>query len=56
MVTAMLENAVTPLLDALGPDAPLLLHRSLRRAVARVSARGRTDVPSIDGVRTALGD
>ncbi|MEU2540984.1 hypothetical protein [Streptomyces iakyrus] len=56
MVTAMLENAVIPLLDALGQDAPLLLHRALRRAVACVSARGRTDVPSIDGVRTALGD
>ncbi|MET9679948.1 hypothetical protein [Streptomyces coeruleorubidus] len=56
MVTAMLENAATPLLDALGPDAALLLHRALRRAVACVSPRGRTDVPSIDGVRTALGD
>jgi hypothetical protein len=55
MAAAMLENAVAPLLEALGPDAPLLLHRALRRAVACVSAQGRTDVPSIDGVRTALG-
>lgn len=56
MATAMLENAVTPLLDALGPDAPFLLHRALRRAVACTSAPGDTEMPSIDGVRTALGE
>ncbi|MFJ8016730.1 hypothetical protein [Streptomyces sp. NPDC096339] len=56
MTTAMLENAVTPLLDALGPDAPFLLHRALRRAVTCASAPGDSDIPSIDGVRTALGE
>ncbi|KUN53001.1 hypothetical protein AQJ46_50570 [Streptomyces canus] len=54
MATALLENAVGPLLDALGTDGAILLHRAVRRALACTSTRDTGD--SIDGVRTTLGD
>ncbi|MFJ6784696.1 hypothetical protein [Streptomyces yangpuensis] len=56
MATAMLENAVAPLLDALGPDAPFLLDCALRGAAACTSAPGDTEAPSLYGVRAALGE
>ncbi|KQW03323.1 ATP-binding protein [Streptomyces sp. Root369] len=55
MATALLENAVEPLLDALGTDGAILLHRAVRRALACTSTQDTGD-SSIDGVRTTLGD
>ncbi|MFF0087686.1 hypothetical protein ACFYR1_49920 [Streptomyces canus] len=55
MATALLENAVGPLLDARGTDGAILLHRAVRRALACTSTQDTGD-SSIDGVRTTLGD